>query len=416
MSRSPRAFTLLELLIVVSIVAILTGMLSVVLGLAGRKAKQTNTLAIMAKVESGIRQFRIEMRTYPFQTDLSTADSDPAKWTNNLAFRLAWQPTDAERAAYAAKVQSDIAVIRRAFFFHNGQKTGLYDGIPIGPGKPTGDGTHAFRAPDFMNLASYTSNLLLARGSLLQPTANFTTVNGGAHNFLPPAGWYSYGQSARAGSAQVLTRLAEERTMLSFLAGDTPVHAPSGIDPADAADKAEFPDEDERYGQLTYYRSGSVVVNGYSYVPYNRGSDARGPVLTTASAASSGWRAEYLAGVLKRQISPGSPGNIDPAGEAILDAYGRPLVYISRVLPGMRAYSNPLGGGAMDDAARYRMGRQGRAPTLLLATDIRSTAAQDFVHEFELWSPGPDGRFAHLRDDAQNRDNIPLLPYHRGLQ
>lgn len=410
------AFTLLELLIVVSIIAALTGMLSVVLGIAGRKARQVNSLAIMAKVEGAIRMFRTEQRTYPFQTDLSTADADPSKWTNNLGLRLAWSPTDAERTAYAAKVQTDLAVIKKAFFFHNGMKTGLYDGVPIGPGKPTGDGTHAFRAPDLWNNTVYKSNLLLGRNSLLQPDLNFTTVNGGAHGFLPPAGWFSYGQSSRTGSAQVLTRLAEERTTIAFLAGDSPVTAPVGIDPAVPADKADYPDEDERYPLLAYKIAGDVVVNGYQYVPYNGGTDARGAVLTTAGAASSGWRAEYLAGVLRKQSGPGAPGNLDPTGEIILDAYGRPLVYVSRILPGMRAYSHPIGGGGRDDAERYRMGRQGRRATTSLNSDLRSTAAAPFCYEFELWSAGPDGRFAHLRDDTANRDNIPLLPYHRGLQ
>ena len=410
------AFTLLELLIVVSIIALLTGLVSVLLGIAGRKARQVNTLAIMAKVEGAIRLFRTEQRTYPFQTDLSTADTDPSKWTNNLGFRLAWAPTDVERAAYAVKVQSDIAVIKKAFFFHTGQKTGLYDGVPIGPGKPTGDGTHAFRAPDLWKNSIYVSNLLLGRNSLLQPTVNFTTLNGGAHRYLPPAGWFSYGQSARTGTALVLTRLAEERSTIAFLAGDLPVTAPTGIDPANAADKADYPDEDERYPLLTYSREGDVVVNGYQYVAYNSGSDARGPVLTKAAAASAGWRADYLAGVLRKQSGPGAPGNLDPTGEIVLDAYGRPLIYVSRVLPGMRAYCNPIGGGGMDDAARYRMGRQGRRLTTSLNSDLRSTAAAPFVHEFELWSAGPDGRFAHLRDDPGKRDDIPLLPYNRGLQ
>lgn len=416
MTQRWRGFTLLELLIVVSIIAVLTSMTSVLLSMAGRKARQVNTLAIMAKVEGAIRLFRTDMRTYPFQTDLTTADSDPSKWTNNLGFRLAWSPTDAERTAYAAKVQTDIAVIKKAFFFQNGQKTGLYDGIPVGPGKPTGDGTHAFRAPDLWSNSTYISNLLLGSGSLQQPDGNFTTVNGGAHGYLPPAGWYSYGQSARTGTALVLTRLAEERTTIAFLAGDLPLMAPVGIDPADPVDKADYPTEDERYTILKYYKSGDEVVDGYKYVPYNRGTDARGPVLTKAGAASAGWRADYLAGALRQQTGPGSPGNIDPTGEIVLDAYGRPLIYISRVLPGMRAYCNPIGGGGMDEARRYRMDRQGRRRTGSLNSDIRSTAAAPFIHEFELWSAGPDGLFAHLRDDPAKRDDLPLLPYNRGLE
>ena len=62
------------------------------------------------------------------------------------------------------------------------------------------------------------------------------------------------------------------------------------------------------------------------------------------------------------------------------------------------------------------MTTQGREPTALMASDVRTTAAPAFIHEFELWSAGRDRRFSALRSDPVNADNIALLPYARGLE
>ena len=67
-------------------------------------------------------------------------------------------------------------------------------------------------------------------------------------------------------------------------------------------------------------------------------------------------------------------------------------------------------------AERYNMAPQGRDATALLASDVRTTAGRAYAEEFELWSAGPDGRFAGTRNHHDNADNIPAQPYLRGLQ
>lgn len=396
-------FTFIELLVTISIMALLSGMLFATLGLAKRKSKQTATMAVMAKAEAAIRTFRIEMRVYPRQTDLSTADVDPTKWTNNLGYRLAYTPaTAADAATDAANLQADIAAVRNAFYFVDGTKVGM--GAP-----PTFDGTHVFRSPDPYK-AGYITNILLNPGTLVRPDSHFTTLNGGAQGYIPSAG------SATAMS-QVLSSLAEEQCVLKLMAGQIPLLAPVGIDPNDAQDKADFPSEDSRYTILNYQGGSPVTAFPfYRYVPYNRGTDVRGPVLTTATAKTRGFRIDFLSTVLKRQSSPSSTGGIDPTGEAVIDAWGNPIVYICDVDPRMRGFFNAMTNGIYGDAARYRMDGSGRRVTTVLASDLRTTAAAAFRYEFELWSAGPDGKFSHMRDSPDSKDNIPYLSYNRGLQ
>ncbi len=408
MMKPRGGFTLIEMLVVITIIAILSGMLSVLVGIAQRKARQTNTRAILMKVDQAIRLFRNETGTYPFQTDLSNADADPSQWTNNLGFRLAWKPIDAAaRTAYRSDLQADLTDIHKKFFFKNGKNV-----PPVGD---SSEGTHAFRFGDYYFSPSdpnFKTNLLLGEGSLSLTDDKFTTPDDQACNYMIP-GW----SSAGSGSALVLTRMADEISALRYLSGQLPVEAPKGFDPTIPADKALRPNLDARYSILHF--SGSIPYTSYHYVPYNKAGwyadDSRGPVLTAAAARAKGWRCEYLADTLRRQVSIGSPGEIDPTGTTILDSYGRPLVYVCTFTPGARGFSYGLGGGVGDEA-NYGMTPVSRLATSDLSSDIRTTAAPTYAMEFELWSAGPDGRFSSIRSDVANHDNISLLPYNKDLR
>lgn len=89
------AFTLIELLIVMAIMAVLASMLSVMMTVAQRQGRITNSKAVMMQVDQAIRLFRTDMKVYPWQTDLGTPPAEPAAWSNNLAWRLAWAPPEA---------------------------------------------------------------------------------------------------------------------------------------------------------------------------------------------------------------------------------------------------------------------------------------------------------------------------------
>ena len=410
-SSARTGFTLLELLIVIAILALLSSMLFPLVAIAKRQAKVANTRATMLKVDQAIRQFRTDMRVYPWQIDLGTAPAEASAWSNNLAWRLAWNPPPAgsgtpakpDKATYIGKVQQDLSALGRCFTFVNG--------CNVPPSGDRSEGTHAFRN-EFQTGSSKT-NLLPANGTLQFDTAD---VNAGALIYLP--GTARLGNDCSA-DARALTQIAEEVTKLVYLAGQMPVLAPSGIDATQAADKARAQVEDERYPTFTVSSSPKIP---YRYLPYNKagyyGDDSRGPALTSAAAQAQGWRGDYLTAALKTDRANGQRADVDASGEAIVDAWGHPLVYVCSVRPGvhgqLQALSASLYNGAREE--RYNMAPQGRAATSALASDIRTTAAQPYVLEFELWSAGPDGQFAGSRDATANRDNVALLPYLKGLQ
>lgn len=397
------AFTLVELLLVLAVIVILAGMLMPLLGLAQRQGRIANTRATLMKVDQAVRLFRTDMRIYPWQGDLGTPPAAPAQWGNNLAWRLAWDPpapaaatpADPDRETYLRRFHQDVSAIQRRFRF--------VDGCNVPPSGDGSEGTHAFRLET--QTATSRTNLLVAAGSRQEALA---TVKAYARRWLP--GTPVNGNDC-TGDAQALTRMAEELTILAYTAGQLPTEAPQGIDPALPADKARYPMEDERYPSLTISSTSTIP---YRYFPYNKaglyGDDSRGPVLTTAAAKAAGWRTDYLAEGLRR-------ADTDAAG-AVLDAWGRPLVYVSTVRPGVRGYMHGLTvsifAGAREE--RYGMGPQGREPTAVLASDLRTAAAPAYALEFELWSAGPDGAFAARRDDPANRDNLAVLPYLKGLQ
>lgn len=171
------------------------------------------------------------------------------------------------------------------------------------------------------------------------------------------------------------------------------------------------------------------------------------------AAPGSGWACDYLAGELEaRYIS----------GQAIIDGYGNPLVYICQLVPGIggvgaRMWEERV---TIRDNKRYGMGplgfdpSQGPGPGLVttrphllfggrmplggidagdnlgptpadatyfpdtsrpLHSDIRFYAAPAFSREFELWSCGPDRAFDYMRDAAANQDNISAVRYTKGL-
>lgn len=406
-SWNGRGFTLIELLIVISIIAVLVGMLTVMLGMAQRTGRVTNTRAMLMKVDQSLRLFKIDMRTYPWQADLGIPPAEPLSWTNNLAKRLAWKPpapadatpADPDRVTYIRNYQEDLAAIEARFRFVSGAN--------VPPSGDSSEGTHAFRYE--ANL----TNLMVAPGTLAFTIAS---VNDPwwRDKLLP--GRATSGNNCAA-EARALTKMAEEVTMLAYTAGQLPTEAPTGIDATLPEDKARFPQEDERYPSMNF--PGTSVP--YRYLPYNKagyyGNDARGPVLTTGTAKASGWRGEYLSEAIARE-GTGGHIDVDATGTALVDAWGRPFIYVSTVRPGVRGFTHALTTTIFPIAIeqRYNMGPQGRTATTVMASDIRTTAAAGQIYEFELWSAGPDGAFAAMRNDAVNRDNIAVMPYLKGLQ
>lgn len=214
---------------------------------------------------------------------------------------------------------------------------------------------------------------------------------------------YAWGTNA---SAMMLNRMAAERATIAMYAGNIDIAGP--------------------VLRIPYYPNFEPVVHLRRVLP-------TGPLVAApASASRPGWGGDYLAGEMEpRRLS----------GDAILDAWGRPLIYVCQVIEGMTSAAIIALGGEEGTsnlrAADFGLGPSGRitlgpvdritgnalvadAARLpdtgdLRRSDRRYYAAARLELEFELWSAGLDGRAAWMRDAEQNRDNVSLMPYDRDI-
>lgn len=135
-----------------------------------------------------------------------------------------------------------------------------------------------------------------------------------------------------------------------------------------------------------------------------------GPVVL-AAARSRGFGADYLAGELRDKEIVKDGG----LAESIKDVFGNPLIYVNPATTGVGGFLMQFGGGAVSPRW-FNLHSRGRTVTSSLASDIRTTAAQTYRLSYEVWSAGPDGRFNAMRDHPDNRDNLSITRFNKGLQ
>jgi len=303
MSRHHGGFTLTEIVVVLTVMMIFAGLLAPVLQIAQRTAKRTNTLALLGKVEAGIRHFKEDVGTFPFQAHVGP--TFPAA-DNRLAYHLNHTLTAAERTA---------------LFNDAAAAAGKYDA-----------GVHRFL---------HTTPSVLAA----QVDSSMT----------PPV-------------AMALNRMGRERARIMIYAGCSEV----------------------------------------------KGVDANTATPLLASGGTSlGWGADYLRNDIPvRNIK----------GDAIVDSYGMPLLYICPVIcrvqdvwvaPNIKP-TYPR--ATLVYAERFGFQGSGRTTTDVMASDMRTTAVRAYSDSFELWSLGADRRADPMRDNAFNHDNISAGPYIKGLK
>lgn len=372
------AFTLIEVLVVLSIIAILASMAMPILTVAQRAAKRSATESVMRKCDTALKLFRLETGTYPFQRNYADVDANERP-DNRLYFHLGTTLSSGDQL----KLQADADTAAAQYAYDCTPASGTGDAV-----EPTGApklGAHAFRRSDVKpgtRMAAWSKN------------GTWPWELQGAFNDT----------RAQMATALVLNRMGRERARRAVHAGNVDM-------------------------------MGCRMANSYHPLGtlYATGRDLSGSkILATAQTdAKPGWASDYLAGELERRY-------ID--GEAVLDANKRPLVYVCQVVEGMRS-----SGGLIFDAAAvqlnsrdFGLARQGRRslavrdpitgadlaadgaalpdPANRMHSDRRIYAPPKMEHEFELWSVGGDGRLGWMRDDPRNTDNIPLLPYDKGLQ
>lgn len=350
-TRREAAFTLIELLIVIAIIAALAGMLMPMIRLAERMSKGTATRAVMAKLDTACRLFRAEIGPYPYQQTYADLAAGEA-WSNRLFYQLG----------------TDIAKDDRDKVIADGDSAAkLYAVLPNQPGWPVPAGIYSFVLPD-LGKEAYTKE-----------------------------SW---------GFLSMSNRMAAERARLAIYSGNIGITGP----------KLAVP-----------YVEGS----GNTYTRRVMPSDplltpGGSPPRTATSADRPGLARNYLEGELERSFI---------SGDAVLDAWRRPLLYVCQVTEGMSAsfMMTSQGVGALDSYLfglqpmgrislnESRLDRTTGQPVLAGAglpdlnrmrhSDRRSHAPDALELEFELWSAGPDGRADWMRDAVSNTDNVPLAPY-----
>lgn len=386
------AFTLIELLIAMAIVAVLAGMLFSIMGVARRAGMRGATEAVMRTVDAAIRQFKSDVRCLPFHSapaavaeaadlDVLTAgtafDGTPSGRSNNLLYRVGSDIGDTARG----NLEADLQAVDAAFYYNLGRATSPSSGVS--------ETYNVLPATAFKNADTVPGPALWNPDSMRWEISRGTARQGGS-----------------IGTAVQLNRMAIEKYRLAILAGHAAV----------TGWKSRVVWYEEKVGGVwTWSSKGGRDLSG-------------APLIAATSLGRPGWAGDYLDGQLEARFR---------SGEAILDAWKRPLVYYSPVLQGVLAtnswFSIDWQGsnwGLREDA--YGLEPEGRpsrlkplvrhhgnaayaVPADASTADRRFWAAPGFEFDFELWSAGPDGRFAWGRAAAVNRDNVGLYAYDRRL-
>lgn len=359
-------FTLIEMTIVIAILATLAGMAMPMLSMASRMAKRTASVAVMNKVGVALALFRAEIGSQPFQS--AYADPDAGEIPGNELYRRLGRPL-AVSDLQDLHADADAAAAVYAYDCTN-------PADPAGsPVEQPAAGVHAFRSSD---VKPASGAFQAGGGSVWSFDAATSTW---APNW-PKGGWFNNVATLKLATAVMLNRMAAERARLAVFAGNPWVR-----------------------GCLI---TSNIKPDGTVFQPV-RDNSGQALIATPRSAARPGWCGDYLAGELERSMV---------AGDAILDAWHRPLVYVCQVVEGVRRPSNGTVfrvPSMQIDARAYGLATLGRTETTAAASDRRTTAPPASAYGCELWSPGPDNRFAWMRHDAANRDNIAVQRHDFGL-
>lgn len=369
--RSRPAFTLIEILISLSVIAVLAAMAMPVLSVAGRAARTSATRSVMHKVSTALDLFRTDIGAYPYQAtyaDLSAGERP----TNRLGFHLGSTLTPAEIRDLHTDADAAAAQYTYDCFVPGSKPT---EKAPVS--------AHVFTSTDLFPAWSYEK---IAAPDVF--------------------GWKRIGlnKEQEMATCVMLNRMGAERARLAIWSG--------------ALDLGGCRIEEARRPDGTVYRA----ERDNSAIPLLPGPKA--------TAAKPGWADDYLRGELEARYRDGevildawrrplvyvcqvvegmkaSRGIIFHEGvqgiEAVrygLDRSGRRTLAASDPVTGLPTTTD---GEFLPDPAR------------LQASDRRRWAAPGLEFAFELWSAGPDGRFDWFRTAGVNVDNVGHQPYDRRI-
>jgi len=350
-----RGFTLIEMLISISIIMMLVGMLMPMLAVVRNATMRSETEFVLKRVDTALRQFKIDWGVMPYQS--SYPDPVPPDTAGGFPNRLFYHlgtdigntgpsPTDAERI----KADMDTAEAR-------------YDETTASPLKFVSADTNgnALGASRLNRQAREQVRLGVLSGNLDMRGVVFTNSSGVLVD--------------RSGT-QVLSAAAS---------------AANASGPGWACDYLN--------GQLdARFHFGSAVLDSWGFplvylhrtLPAIRTADNSYPIMRFGMGANC--------------ISPTA---VDGPGPALRGAVNRPqLLYAGRIR---------LADVVADGQALPAISPWLPDPANRMASDARWFSAPGFETDCELWSTGRDGAFAYMRDHPSNKDNIAVVPYLKGL-
>jgi len=419
-------FTLLELLVVISIIALLTSMLFPIVSIANRRAKIANTQSILIKVERSVQLFRSDYGVFPHQAAYPAAGPTTPFPASSFVNHLGYQVGTDIAANDATNVHADQQAARTRYAYNlrwqinqngvsNSSSLSEYE-PPIMADMPDSDSSRGPLAVAAFNVLGDANNTAWARLNPVHSTS-VGSVN-------PNQTWWSSSNII----AMVVNRMLCQRASLAMVGGYTTID-----------------------GTLITLPS---VLDAFSprlapWINYDMRST---PVVASpASANRPGWATNYLGDDLEAKFR---------SGDAILDAWHNPVIYIHQNSPGMAKsqltiYEGTVVANSFDGrfyglspqvllppdlplSGDMQLGIRGRirlsttdagwgipTPTNatyfpstanLLDSDVRYYAAPGFDVEPELWSAGPDGMFCWRRSDPSNSDDVSAKSYDKGLQ
>jgi prepilin-type N-terminal cleavage/methylation domain-containing protein len=391
----PAAFTLIELLIVVTIIALLSSMAMTVLGIARNAARKANTEATLRVVHAALRLFQKDVAVLPWQNQPDAGVTPQTPATNALLRRLGRSLTTAERGD-------------------------LNQAVALAAGKYAYDcDLNPWNAQESATQPS----ALTIRKAWTEKVGDWDNGNMGGAGILSQ--WQLSDRTNPVALAYLANRLSMQRARQAVLAGVLDLPGPVITRP-----------------------NGASAVADLTATPLLSSADA-------VPAGVVGWCDDYLDGAIESNRMRGED-ILDAYGNPmILVSQLLPKVHSSAVqigfgsiggfdsswfglgAVGFRPGSGPWAG--VMAAKRWRLFSMGRIrlstvdagdgrptpadatylpdPNHLIASDRRWYAAAGVETDCELWSAGPNGTFAWRRDAAENVHAVPFSAiYDRGLR
>ena len=385
-----RAFSLIELLVALSVVALLTGMLMPVLAVAQRSANKSATEAVLRKVEAGLTMYKGEVGGFPYQQDTPSDAGSVAisAWPNRLNHFLGGTPSSTD----LAKILADGQAAANAFRYSVTLK---------------GEWTAPIEPSSFTSNATYRMARVITTGKV--HIDGNGSERGGSDN-------------VKAAVSLANNLMAQERSRMQALVGqleiDGPViHGPNGLIGDWSAARA-----------LTAASASSAANPGYA-IDYFNGELERRFISNESVLDAWGNNLVYVC-----RTTPGIAGTTLKVVDATLSPYDTKRYGLGA--QGFRADEGPS--ASLKSANRHMLLYRGRvvlsatdagvgAPTPtdstylpslndLMDSDVRYYAAPGYELVYELWSPGRDGAFACQRKEKVNVDNVAAQQYNRGLK